>query len=478
MTQAADNNTLKEDLFQSLAVLISEPESVATTSYFREEWDALRRLDLLDKAEVFRFSTVVKVALEGYLNDRGLREISRLARDIAPSLSWLDEDTLDIWLDLMGELVSHCRTDHSWRLHNGAEWLHEGINTVCGDSVSAAILPVILSGRGSDSSTASFISSLTPKLLLNIESNSESHTEPITASLSQYSTWISKIDPEWVQRHLLPDSANPDIQKSHAFWQGFLIQRKWDLEFLRSSHLAARINALLILLQEEGRSYKDYFGRESEKAFVYLLAELFFKTPKEEQLLEFFGDFIQRESNSYLLKDWLEAVGFAINKIDESEYPGLADEIFTFRFEPLLRTLLEREIKPVSVGAIVDCIIGFRLTFNEAFEMVSKFVETHGCEFSGYSRLLLWLENGAGGPYHVLNSPKEVCKLISLFVSNSLGDKDLADWQLRGIFSKYASDLAVSAPMEWANLLSVLNERRFVHSLDLLSDLDPVHNAE
>lgn len=467
-----------QDFLNRISERLSDLSLETSVEDNRKSWDELSAYRCVDQETVGSLIELLGSRLSADLGRGVNREVAMFMQSQSSKYEFFSVEQMEKWTDIAQLLIERCESDHAWRYEYGAEWGHDALNSLCGIASAAAILPVLVSTtEGRERAAKRFFILIESLLGSHIENDRTSHSESMIAALAPYSLWINRIDSSWFLSHIMSSLDVFEQQTAHAFWQGFLAQRKWDMQFLNTTEFPSRIVELLTILRAKEIPRQDYFGRDEFRAFGFLLTEMFLRTPPNQQLDSFFDQVIYLELNSPLLEAWIDSIGFAIQKIDSAEFPTLADTIYVERFEKLISKLKDKNISPRIVGFIFDAIVGFREKFSEAFELILKLTQDKGCEIPSNSRMLMWLNEDPAGTYHVAHTPALICRLINGFLLYSRSDKDYSDMQLAEFIEKFGRTLTTESGLEFESLKRSIRAKSYFRSQEQLIRLFGDPNA-
>ena len=432
----------------------------------RDNWDAVSLFDSAEKNEIEEFIKLLQRAASDTLNSTNLQEISSLMRNISGQIKFGNEFEVKDWVETSQTLISKCDSNHRWRLEYGAEWYHDAINSVCGNATHSAVTVILINPDiVTDEVKENFRNFIAMRIQVHIEVSELSHAEPIIATLGRNAIWLDREFPNWLQMDVFASLNEYRMETSRAFWQGFLVSRKWDMPFLRTSSLEKHIIELLSNLQDAGKSYDSYLGRDSSEAFIYLLVELFLRTPNDTQLHFFSNEFITLQVNTDLFLKWLDYISWSMHKIDFGNYPELSDNIYECRIKPLLNNLNPNLITPQTVGMLAELLGSLRKYFPQALADWRLLGKNIGCQFSQNSRILMWLTNGANSQYLVDNFPDDLIRFIQSYLKGFTRDGQVSDWELSEFIMAHGRHLLASSPDALSKLSSTLNRIDFRHTL-------------
>ena len=465
MTTISEDNPARIQLLRELLVNRAHPDEMGL---HRDNWDSVSFFDSDRVNEIDEFILIVSDAIQAKPDSTNLRELSSLMRETSGKIKFKNSDQIQKWLATCRSLVDQCQTDHNWRRENGAEWYHDAINSICGNAVHASISVILLNpNHSTQAEKDSFQTFITCIISTRIENSPNSHAEPVVATLSRNALWLTRSFPSWLETIVFNSLQDFQIETSRAFWQGFLVNRIWDLEFLKASALDGRILKLLKHVKENSLTYEDYLGRDSSESFVFLLVELFLRTPSDQQLADFFNAFVMSQLNSRLFIRWLDAMSWSLQKIDSLTYPNLSDEIFTQRLKPLLELVIQLELSPETVGIIAESLGSLRSTFPEALQAWEELKTKFHSQFSRNSRILMWLKNGSNGKFLVDNFPNELLKFISSYLIEKTRDQSMSDWELSEFVSIFGLQISTEAPKEFQDFLTVCKLQNYSKTIEI-----------
>jgi len=464
-TMASLSDPENEKCLDTLEELFNRNFRNLSSTDFRFKWDLVKTFDSTSQNHIDSLNNLIRSDVSAGIEKRQLHEVANFMREQGARFNFLNGNQLKIWIENCILVMGLCDTDHKWRYRHGGEWGHESINSICGNAALAGLLPLIFAQKDDTNILSElFLSSLSHYLGDSIEENSKSHAESIIAAVSRNTLWIYRLDSVWCKRELLSQLSTPDRQKAHAYWQGFLLLRSWDMKFLASTLFFDEVISLLKYFREVNTDYEKYFGDDLSRAFAFLLAELYLRTPKQEQLLDFFEEFIDLELNSNLFLEWLDSIAFAIQRIDSQKDPELADSIYDDRITNLVSILEKKAISKRTVGCLAELAVAFRSKFEEYVTRIEKLVASHKCTFGNNSRILIWLGDSMSGDFLAERSPDAFCRLIVLYVNNSKMDNIFADFQLADIVSKYGIILRSRAGDSFRELMKSSGRRGFLET--------------
>ena len=451
MTTTANNNSARIQLLRKLLANRVHPDEMGL---HRDNWDSVSYFDSDSMSEIDEFILIVSDAIQAKPDTTNLRELSFLMRESSGKIKFQNNDQIHNWLVACKSLVNQCQTDHNWRWKNGAEWYHDAINSVCGNAVHSSISVILLNpNHSTQAEKDKFQKFITDLISTHIENSPYSHAEPVVATLSRNALWLMRSFPNWLETIVFDSLQDSQIETSRAFWQGFLVNRIWDLEFLKASALDGHILKLLKHINENSLTYEDYLRRDSSESFVFLLVELFLRTPPDQQLTEFFKTFVMSHLNSRLFIRWLDAMSWSLQKIDSINYPNLSDEIFRQRLNPLLDLMSKLELSPETVGIIAESLGSLRTSFPGALRAWMDFKTKFHCQFSQNSRILMWLKNGTNGKFLIENYPNELLNFISIYLAEKNRDQSMTDWELSEFIAIFGLQISNQNPSDFETFL-------------------------
>lgn len=469
MYQVPKDNAGRLELLSSLLAGTANPDP---TGSYRDSWDEVTKFDSDVEAEIDYFLDLIAGVVSNPIGAWRLREISSLLRETSARVRLGKTTQVAAWLNTATELISKCDTNHMWRYKNGAEWYHDAINSVCGNATHSAVSIILLNPDiTSDPIKLHFKNFLNLIINNHIEDSASSHSEPVISTLGRNAVWLSRTFPGWLETNVLAQLGNFESQVSRAFWQGFLVNRKWDLEFLTVSSLDCLILNLLKQLKSGALTYDSYFGRDSSESFVFLMVELFLRTPEDEQLEFLFRGFASLESNSLLFIRWIDAMSWSMHKIDWVQNPTLSDEIYLRRIKPFLDSISDLHLNSQSVGILAELLGALRNSFPEALEYWKVLVSTSHSLFSRNSRILMWLTYDANTEFLVENHPSELLTFIRIYLAGMTRDKAVGDWELAEFISKYGRRLFLLIELEFKTFLEFCERSGFARASEAWKNL-------
>jgi hypothetical protein len=443
--------------------------------------EAAKNFSSVDLAEIDSFLQIINK----YVNSGSpeLREISILLRNQSSRMNFLEVEQMDLWASICLRLINICSTDHLFTLEHDQDWYFDAINSVCGNALHAGLAVLLLNKeQDSDNYLEGFLSNIEPHLLPHIEESVSvgfnSHAEPLIAALSRNAIWIDRHAHAWFESNILRHLDAPEIQTARAFWQGFLVNRAWDLDFIKSSHLDQRILFLLDWLTQHNTSYEGYFDNPLNEPFVWLLADFFLRSPSYDSLESFFSEFLKLEIHRRLGSEWLRSVAYMLQDIDIATHPDLGDDFFKTRLLPLWNSIFENwkldldpTGRPEVISSLAESVVALNHSFPQAVDALSEKSQNFGVRFEGSSRLLIWLndKNDTGRLFE--QYPEHLCRLLSLIVRGSSSDRDFSDWQVSDILEGSGSFLKANSPQEFQELYDECRQSQFVRTLEVNSHL-------